>query len=241
MGGASKAERLRYRLLAVDALRAVKELLQYSYKQLSREIGFDETLLARYSTGSTVPSYDMALRLISSIRRSLDPARIAIMKLKEYKGLLDLTPILTDPHMLRVLALEFYERFRGSGVSKILVPEASGITLATALSLTFNAPMVIARRSKDNPLVEYLEEHVVEPPSTRSIFFIPRGSIGRGDRVLIVDDIVQSGITLSVMKRLVDRSGAEVVGVASVVVVGDEWRKRAGIERVEALITIHKV
>jgi len=241
VGETSKAERLRYRLLAIDALRAVKWLLQYSYKQLSREIGFDETLLARYSTGATVPSYDVASRIISSIRRSLDPARIAIMRLREYRGLLDLTPLLTDPHMLRLLALEFYERFRGSGISKILVPEASGITLATALSLVFSAPMVIARRSKENPLIEYLEEHIVEPPSIRSIFFIPKGSIARGDRVLIVDDIVQSGITLSVMERLVERSGAEVVGVSALVVVGDEWRKRTGIERVEALITIHKI
>lgn len=236
----SKAEKLKYRILAIEALRAIRRLLPYSYRRLSREIDFDETLLARYSSGLTVPSYDVAVRLISSIRKALDPARITMLKIGEYKGLLDLTPLLSDPHMLKILALEFYERFKDKDVTKILVPETSGITLATSLALTFDANLVIARRVKENPMIEYLEEHIVEPPSIKNIFYIPKGSIRREDRVLVVDDIVQSGLTLSVMKKLVDRVGAKLLGVAAIVVVGDEWRKRVDIEKIEALITISK-
>ncbi|MEM0366466.1 MAG: phosphoribosyltransferase family protein, partial [Acidilobaceae archaeon] len=76
--------------------------------------------------------------------------------------------------------------------------------------------------------------------SIKNIFYIPKGSIKREDRVLVVDDIVQSGLTLSVMKKLVDRVGAKLLGVAAIVVVGDEWRKRVDIEKIEALVTISK-
>lgn len=238
---ANKVEKLKYRILAVEALRAVRRLLPYSYRQLSREINFDETLLARYSTGITVPSYEQAEELIAALRKSLDPARITLMKAGEYKGLLDLVPILSDPFMLKLLSLEFYERFRGRDITKILVPETSGITLATALALTFDSSLVIARRTKDNPMIEYVEEHIIEPPAIKNIFYIPKGSLKKEDKVLVVDDIVQTGFTLAVMKKLVERAGAKLQGVATIVVVGDEWRRRVDIDKVEALITISKV
>lgn len=235
----SKAEKLRYRMMAIEAIRAVRKLMGFSYRELSRQVGIDETLLARYSTGITVPSYEAATKVIQAIRRSVDPARIALAKIGEQRGLLDLTPILTDPNMLKILSIEFHERFRGKRITKILVPEAAGVTLATALSLTFDASLVVARRMKENPMMEYIEEHILDPPSGRSIFYVPKGSIRREDGVLIVDDIVQTGMTLAVMKRIVERSGAELQGVAAIAVVGDEWRKRVELE-VESIIRFSK-
>ncbi|MFZ8788267.1 MAG: phosphoribosyltransferase family protein [Acidilobaceae archaeon] len=238
--GGSKSEKLRYRILVVEALRAARRLLPYSYKQLAREIGFDETLLARYSSGLSVPSYEQAIELMKALRRVLDPAKLTLNCAGEFKGLLDLTPILSDPYMLKVLAIEFYERFKDREVNKILVPETSGITLATAIAITFDATLVVARRSKDNPVMEYIEEHVVEPPTVKNIFYVPKGSLRGSDRVLIVDDIVQTGLTLTVMKRFIDRAGAKLQGVAAIVVIGEEWRRRVDINSVEAIIMISK-
>ena len=238
--GGSKSEKLRYRILVVEALRAARRLLPYSYRQLAREIGFDETLLARYSSGLSVPSYEQAIELMKALRRVLDPAKLTLNRASEFKGLLDLTPILSDPYMLKVLAIEFYERFKDREVNKILVPETSGITLATAIAITFDATLVVARRSKDNPVMEYIEEHVVEPPTVKNIFYVPKGSLRGSDRVLIVDDIVQTGLTLTVMKRFIDRAGAKLQGVAAIVVIGEEWRRRVDINSVEAIIMISK-
>jgi len=238
--GGSKSEKLRYRILVVEALRAARRLLPYSYRQLAREIGFDETLLARYSSGLSVPSYEQAIELMKALRRVLDPAKLTLNCAGEFKGLLDLTPILSDPYVLKVLAIEFYERFKDREVNKILVPETSGITLATAIAITFDATLVVARRSKDNPVMEYIEEHVVEPPTVKNIFYVPKGSLRGSDRVLIVDDIVQTGLTLTVMKRFIDRAGAKLQGVAAIVVIGEEWRRRVDINSVEAIIRISK-
>jgi len=237
----SKSEKLKYRILAVEALRAARRLLPYSYRQLSKELDFDETLLARYSSGLSVPSYEQAVELMKALRKVLDPAKLALSRAGEFKGFLDLTPILSDPYMLKILAIEFYERFKGREVNKILVPETSGITLATAMAMVFDATLVIARRSKDNPVIEYIEEHIVEPPTVKNIFYIPRGSLKGSDRVLIVDDIIQSGLTLAVMKRFIDRTGAKLQGVAAIVVIGDEWKKRVDIDNVEAIVRISKV
>ena len=134
----------------------------------------------------------------------------------------------------------FVERFRHSSITKILVPEAAGIPLATALSLAFNVNLVIARRAKENPLLEYVEEHIVETPRVTRIFYIPKGSLSRGDNVLVVDDIIQSGYTLAVMRKLIERSGARLAGVAALVVVGEEWRSKSGVDRIEAIINLSK-
>ncbi|MEM4969636.1 MAG: phosphoribosyltransferase family protein [Sulfolobales archaeon] len=239
--GVNKVEKLKYRILAVEALRAARRMLSLSYRQLAKEINMDETILARYSAGLSVPSYEHAIEILEALRRVLDPIKLAFSRAGELRGFLDLSPILSDPYMLKILAIEFYERFRGRNINKILVPEASGITLATAISIIFEATLVIARRIKDNPAIEYYEESIIEPPTTRNIFYVPKDSLRRGDRVLIVDDIVQTGLTLAVMKRFIDRVGAKLEGVAALVIIGDEWRKRVSVENIEAIMRISKV
>ncbi|GAB6148066.1 phosphoribosyltransferase family protein [Stetteria hydrogenophila] len=230
--------RLKYQVLVVDILRALKE--RYTYTELSRRLGVDKARLAKYVSGSVAPSPLKAVELWERIRGAFKPAMLVLEAAARYGGLLDLSPVLEDPAMLKIASLDLAERFQGAGVTKILAPEAGGIPLATAMSLIFNVGLVIARRSKENPLADYIEEHIVESPRVSRIFYIPRDSIKRGDRVLIVDDIVQTGFTLAVMRKLVERSGASLAGVAALVVVGDEWRERSGVSHVEAVVRVKK-
>ncbi|MET1101655.1 MAG: phosphoribosyltransferase family protein [Pyrodictiaceae archaeon] len=234
----SKYEALKIRIMASEALRLAKKL--YSYRQLSEMIGLPESVIAKYVTGHTVPSLEQATRILERLEKAINPRRIIASRLSELGGLIDLSPVLTDPLLLRIVSLYFYRRFQGDGVTRILVPEASGISLATALAIIFEVPMAIARRSKHNPYEEYIEGAYVEPPNSYLVFYVPRNSISRRDRILIVDDIVQSGRTLYVMKRIVEKVGARIVGVAALVAIGEEWVKRGGIKRVEAIVHIHK-
>jgi adenine phosphoribosyltransferase len=229
---------IKYRLLVAEALRLAKRF--FSYRELSRITGIPEGMLSRYVSGQVIPSLEQAERIWSALERALDPRRIVADRIRELGGLVDLTPVLTDPLHLRLISIYFYNRLSGLNITRILVPETSGITLATALSLVFDVPLVIARRSKDNPYEEYVEGVYVEPPSNYIVFYVPRNTMTRGDRILIVDDIVQTGRTLSALKKIVEHVGAKITAVAALVVVGDEWRRRAGIDRVEALVTISK-
>ncbi len=234
----SKYHMLKQRLLASEALRLAKKF--YTYRELSRITGLPESVLSRYIMGHTIPSIDQAQRIWSAIKRAIDPKRVVVDRIKELGGLIDLSPILSDPLYLRMISIYFYEKFSSDNITKIIVPEASGISLATALSMVFEVPMVIARRMKENPYEEYIEEAFVEPPSNYIVFYVPRKSIRRDDRFLVVDDIVQTGRTLGTVRRIVEKGGARIVGVAAIVVIGDEWKKRAGIERIEALVRIGK-
>jgi adenine/guanine phosphoribosyltransferase-like PRPP-binding protein len=235
---ADRLGELQFKIMVVEALRAVKS--RYSYRTLARILEVNHTLLARYVAGSLLPSERQAERIWERLKVLVN-IEGKILEGLEREGFIDLTPLLSEPLYLRILSLEFLERFSGERVSKILVPETSGITLATSMALAFNVPLVIARRRKSNPHIEYIEASTSMAPNIARIFYIPAGSIRGGERVLIVDDIIQTGLTLGAMRILVEKSGAELAGVAAVVVYGGGWRGRAGLPegvRVESIIEV---
>ena len=234
----SKYESLKIRVMASEALRLLKRM--YPYSLLSKMTGIPESVLSRYVTGHTVPSLDQAKRILDHVEKIVSLRRAIIERLNSLQGLVDLSPILGDPLMLRLIGMYFYRKFQDKNVTKILVPETSGIPIATTLSLVFEVPMVVARRRPSNPFEDYVCEKFVEPPSSYIVFYVPRGTFTRRDRVLVVDDIVQTGRTLHVMKKIVENVGAILVGVAAMVVVGEEWKKRSGINDIEALVYIRK-
>ncbi len=231
-----KLKSFRYRLLISDALRSAKR--RYSYREISKVTGVDATLLAKYVNGLLVPSYEHSLKIWKGLKKLLDPAKVVLDITKNYGGLIDLTQIITDPLMLRIISLEFLDRFKDDEITKILVPETSGISLATAISLHFNAPLVVARRTKGNPFEEYIEGHKVESPRISRIFYVPKKSINYNDKVLIVDDIIQTGITLAAMEDIIEKVRAEAVGVVTLVAVGEEWRRKLRVSRVESLLIL---
>jgi len=235
---ADRLGELQFKMMVVEALRSVKS--RCSYRALAKILGVNHTLLARYVAGSLLPSERQAKRIWEGLKSLVDPRR-RILESLDREGFIDLTLILSEPLCLRILSLEFLERFSKERISKILVPETGGITLATSVALAFNVPLVIARRRKSNPHIEYVEASTSMAPNIARIFYIPAGSIKGGERVLVVDDIIQTGLTLGAMRILVEKSGAELAGVAAVVVYGSDWRARAGLPdqaRVESIIEV---
>lgn len=219
-------------LATVKALRLAKRL--YSYRVLERVTGVQAPMLSRYVTGRSLPSPEKARRILEGLMRLADPRRALAERIAETGGVVDTAVVLTEPLYLAMATLYFAERFRGRGVTRILVPEASGIPLAASLGLELETGFIVARRQPHGG------PGGVVCSSVAPVFCIPRGALGRSDRVLIVDDIVETGRTLRALRELVEAAGAELAGVAALVTVGEEWRSVSGIEEVEALIALGK-
>ncbi|MCD5426093.1 MAG: purine phosphoribosyltransferase family protein [Methanosarcinaceae archaeon] len=101
-------------------------------------------------------------------------------------------------------------------VDKILTIESMGIPIATALSLKTGIPFTIIRKR------EYkLKNEVVLSQSTgysKDTLYI--NGINKGDRILIVDDVLSTGGTLVPLIKALKSIGAIIVDV--VVVIGRE-------------------
>lgn len=127
----------------------------------------------------------------------------------------DITPLLRSPEaFLHALdSLEDYCRPKRPDV--IVAIEARGYILAAPLALRLGAAFVPARKPGKLPWKTLREEYQLEYGV--AALEMHEDAITPGQRVVIVDDVIATGGTLSATRRLVERLGGTVVGMACLV------------------------
>ena len=120
-----------------------------------------------------------------------------------------------DVALLDEIGREFYRRFQGLGITKILTIEASGIALAYATARCFDLPFVFAKKSKsvniDSDVYVAEVESFTHKCTNRVI--VSKKFLQAGDRVLIIDDFLANGCALKGLISIVEEAGAEVAGI----------------------------
>jgi adenine phosphoribosyltransferase len=127
----------------------------------------------------------------------------------------DITPLLRSPAAFTyaVDRLEAYCRPRRPDV--IVAIEARGYILAAPLALRLGVAFVPARKPGKLPWKTIREEYQLE--YGLAALEIHEDAIAPGQRVVIVDDVIATGGTLSATKKLVERLGGTVEGMACLV------------------------
>lgn len=108
-------------------------------------------------------------------------------------------------------------------VDLILTAEAMGIPLATAMSERTGIPFAIVRK-RPYKLPGEVAVHQVTGYSANQLYM---NGVGRGDRVLFVDDVISTGGTLSALIEALRHTGAQLVDI---VVVFEKGTGRAKVE-----------
>lgn len=152
-----------------------------------------------------------------------------------------------DVELLDEIGREFAERFEGSGVSKILTVEASGIAVACMAARHFgNIPVVFAKKTSPSTMTEdfYGAEVKSFTKGTTSMVRVSKKYLNPGDRVLILDDFLAHGEAAFGMAELVKQAGAELAGIGAVIekqFQGGGKRLRDKGCRVESLAVIESI
>jgi len=124
----------------------------------------------------------------------------------------DITPLLAHPAALP-LAVEYLSQpFRHMKVDLVAGAESRGFIFGTAVAQNLSAGFVPIRKPGRLPSVTYFEEYALEYGTDR--VEIHKDAIQAGDRVLMVDDVLATGGTMSACCRLVRALGGHIVGVA---------------------------
>ena len=152
-----------------------------------------------------------------------------------------------DVELVAQMGKEFYRLFEGCGVNKILTVESEGISVACLTAQAFSCPAVFAKkRAHKKELSEIKWKSHVHSAAKNAGFDVTVGKefLGKGDRVLIVDDCLSNGNMIHALVDLCEQSGAELVGAGIVIEKayrdgGSQIRQR-GI-RVESLARIISV
>jgi adenine phosphoribosyltransferase len=127
----------------------------------------------------------------------------------------DITPLLRSPEAFSyaVDQLEAYCRPRRPDV--IVAIEARGYILAAPLALRLGVAFVPARKPGKLPWKTIREEYQLE--YGLAALEVHEDAITPGQRVVIVDDVIATGGTLSATRRLVERLGGTIEGIACLV------------------------
>lgn len=151
-----------------------------------------------------------------------------------------------DCCFLSEVGKEFHRLFKDEGVNKILTIEASGIAIGAMVAQEFGCPLVFAKKTKTKNIAGdvYTTKVVSYTHDTTYDIMVSKQFLGKGDKVLIVDDFLAIGNALNGLIKLVEDSGAELAGCGTVIEKGyqhggDKLREK-GI-RVESLAIIESM
>ncbi|MBB6348604.1 adenine phosphoribosyltransferase [Nonomuraea muscovyensis] len=120
----------------------------------------------------------------------------------------DISPLLADHEVFAAVV----DALAGSEpVDKIVGIEARGFILAAPVAYRAGAGFVPVRKKGKLPSETLEESYDLEYGS--ATIEVHRDAFTKGDRVLIVDDVLATGGTAEAAVELVRRAGAEVVGL----------------------------
>ena len=127
-----------------------------------------------------------------------------------------------DIELFQEIGKEFKRRFANENVNKILTIEASGIGIACIAAESFHVPVVFAKKTQTKNIAGEVYTTQVESFTHGRIYdiIVSKEFLGKGDRVLLIDDFLANGKALEGLVQLVQDSGAELVGAGVVIEKG---------------------
>ena len=120
-----------------------------------------------------------------------------------------------DTELFRRMGEEFKKRFDGKPINKILTIEASGIGIACVAAMSFNVPVVFAKKSKsvniDGDM--YVTEVESFTHKNKNQVIVSKKFLSADDHVLIIDDFLANGCALQGLISICHDAGATVEGI----------------------------
>jgi adenine phosphoribosyltransferase len=164
---------------------------------------------------------------------NLDELRAKIRDIKDFptEGILfkDITTLLKDGPAWAAVIDHLAARYHTSRV------ESRGFIFGGALAHQLKAGFVPVRKRGKLPSRTIEEEYELE--YGRDVLAIHEDAIEKGQRVLVVDDLLATGGTMAATLRLVERLGATVVGAAFLIELAFlKGRSRLTGHRIDSLI-----
>jgi adenine phosphoribosyltransferase len=143
-----------------------------------------------------------------------------IRRIPEFKGVVfwDITPLLKDKDAFRECVKRLADHFRRKNVDVVVSNEARGFIIGAALAYELGVGFVPIRKKGKLPskVVNLTYKKEYEPDTIE----IHEDAIERGQRVLLVDDLLATGGTIKANVELIEKLGGEVAGIGFLIELG---------------------
>jgi len=136
-----------------------------------------------------------------------------IRRIPEFKGVVfwDITTLLKDKYAFRECIKQLADHYRDRDIDVVVSSEARGFIIGAALAYELGVGFVPIRKKGKLPskTVDLTYQKEYESDTIE----IHEDSIGSGQRVLLVDDLLATGGTIKANAELVEKLGGRVVGM----------------------------
>jgi adenine phosphoribosyltransferase len=127
----------------------------------------------------------------------------------------DITPLLADPRVFRVLIDQFVHRYFDARPDAIAGLDARGFIIGAVVAYELNRGFVPIRKKGKLPFTTVEETYELEYGS--ATVEMHTDAVKPGDRVVLIDDLIATGGTMMAGRRLLERLGAQVIEGAAIV------------------------
>jgi adenine phosphoribosyltransferase len=137
----------------------------------------------------------------------------------------DITTLLKDPLGLKVTIDELHKRYKGQMIDKVVGIESRGFLVGAPLAYMLGVGFVPIRKQGKLPAETVGHDYELEYGKDR--VEIHTDAIEKGERVLLVDDLIATGGTALASVAIIEKLGGTVVECAFIIdLVGVGGRKR---------------
>ncbi|WP_291933751.1 adenine phosphoribosyltransferase [Limnohabitans sp.] len=146
----------------------------------------------------------------------------------------DITPLLQDPRVFRVLIDAFVHRYMHPALRPDVVAglDARGFILGSVVAYELGLGFVPIRKKGKLPFTTVEETYELEYGS--ATVELHTDAVKPGQRVLLIDDLIATGGTMMAGKKLLEKLGASVIEGAAIVDLpelgGSERIKTSGLK-----------
>jgi adenine phosphoribosyltransferase len=127
----------------------------------------------------------------------------------------DITPLLANPRVFRVLIDQFVHRYFDARPDVIAGLDARGFIIGSVVAYELGVGFVPIRKKGKLPFTTVEETYELEYGS--ATVEVHTDAVKPGQRVLLIDDLIATGGTMMAGKKLVERLGGVVFEGAAIV------------------------
>ncbi len=131
----------------------------------------------------------------------------------------DLTTLMQDPAAFKESCDIFYNRYKDMNIDKIVGIDARGFVFGAVLAYHLNIGFIPVRKKGKLPHKTISESYSLEYGEDE--LEIHEDALEKGEKVIIIDDLIATGGTVGATAQLVEKLGAEIIECAFVIELPD--------------------
>lgn len=131
----------------------------------------------------------------------------------------DISPLLRDKDAFKEAVDDMASAVKEFHPDYIIGPEARGFVLGAPVALAAGCGFIMARKKGKLPGEVISESYTLE--YNTATIELPKFAINPGDKVVLFDDLMATGGTLQALENIIDKTGAKVVGIITLIELTD--------------------